>query len=149
MNLILSQIPIYPKHVQLEQRQVKAKLCSQQRSNIAKEADALKPMLPKAKQMAMDQASEKGASSWLTAIPLVRYGFNLHKQAFRDALCPRFGLTPARPASHRPCGQPFSVNHALNCPKGSMPSIHHKAIRDVTAQLLTFGKVCPNVGVEP
>ena len=147
VNLILSQIPIYPMRVQLEQRQVKARLRSQQRSDIVKEADALKPTLPKAKQMAMEQASEKGASSWLTAIPLARYGFNLHKQAFRDALCLRFGWSPARLASHCPCGQPFSVSHALSCPKGAMPSIRHNAIRDITAQLLT--KVCPNVGVEP
>ena len=66
---------------------------------------------------------------------------------FRDALCLRFGWTPARLASHCPCGQPFSVSHALSCPKGAMPSIRHNAIRDITAQLLT--EVCPNVGVEP
>ena len=146
-NLILSQIHTYPKQVQLEQRQVKARLCSQQRSDIAKEADAMKPTLPKAKQMAMEQASEKGASSWLTAIPLARYGFNLHKQAFRDALCLRFKWTPAGLPSHSLCGQPLSISHALSCSKGAMSSIRHNAIRDITAQLLT--EVCPNLGVEP
>ena len=146
VNLVLSQIPTHPKHVQLEQRQVKAKLRSQQRSDIAKEADALKPTLPKAKQMAMEQASEKGASSWLTTIPLARYGFNVRKQAFRGAMCLRFGATPAKPASHHPCGQPFSVSHVLSCPKAAMPSIHHNAIRDVTTQLLT--EVCPKRGCQ-
>ena len=86
MNLILSQIPIYPKMVQLEQRQVKAKLRSQQRSDIAKEADALMPTLPKAKQMAMEQVSEKAASSWLTAIPPARYGFT--------EVCPNVDVEP-------------------------------------------------------
>ena len=33
-----------------------------------KEAELLKPKLPRARQRAMEQASEKGASSWLTAI---------------------------------------------------------------------------------
>ena len=76
-----------------------------------------------------------------------KYGFNLHKQAFRDALCLRFGWTPARLATHCPCGQPFSVSHAFSCPKGAMLSIRHNAARDITAQLLT--EVCPKVGVEP
>lgn len=120
VNLILSQIPTYTKQVQLEQRQVKTTLRNQQQSDIAKEADALKLTLPKAKLMAMEQASEKGASSWLTTIPLARYGFNLHKQAFRDALCPRFGWTPPKPASHCP-GQHFSVSHALSCPRVPCP----------------------------
>ena len=106
-----------------------------------------KPKLPQARQRAMEQASENGASSWLTAIPMSKYGFNLHKQAFRDALCLRFGWTPARLATHCPCGQPFSVSHAFSCPKGAMPSICHNAVRDITAQLLT--EVCPKVGVEP
>ena len=37
-------------------------------------------------QMAVKLAVEKGASSWLTAIPLDEYGFALHKSAFHDAV---------------------------------------------------------------
>ena len=95
----------------------------------------------------MEQASEKGASSWLTTIPLSKYGFNLHKQAFRDALSLRYGWTPGRLSSHCPCGHPFNVSHALSCPKGAMQIMRHNGIRDIFAQLLT--EVCPNVGVEP
>ena len=47
----------------------------------------------------------------------------LHKQAFRDALCLRFGWTPTRLAMYCPCGQQLSVSHAFSCPKGAMPSI--------------------------
>lgn len=32
-------------------------------------------------------ASEKGASTWLTSLPLKSYGFHLNKQQFWDALC--------------------------------------------------------------
>ena len=95
----------------------------------------------------MEQVSEKGASSWLTTTPLSKYGFNLHKQAFRDTLTLRYGWTPARLASHCLCGDPFNVSHALSCPKGAMPIMRHNGIRDIFAQLLT--EVCPNVGVEP
>ena len=41
----------------------------------------------------------------------------------------------------------FSLNYALSCPKGALPSIRHDRIRDITAQLLT--EVCPNVAIEP
>ncbi len=95
----------------------------------------------------MDQASERGASSWLTAIPIAEYEFILHKQAFRDALCIRYGWRPARLPSHCPCGVVLSVNHTLNYPKGALPSIRHDRIGDITAQLLT--EVCPNVAFEP
>ena len=147
MNLILTHNPSYPKQVQLEQRQVKARCRNDSQSDIAKEADTLKPSLPKAKQLAMEQSSEQGASSWLTTIPLSKYGFTFLQQAFRDALCLRFGWTPARLASHCPCGQPFMVSHAFSCPKGALPSVRHNAIKDVTSQLFT--EVFLNVGVEP
>ena len=45
------------------------------------------------------------------------------------------------------CGKPFSVEHALSCPRGSFPSIRHNELRHITAQLLT--EVCHNVGTEP
>ena len=88
-----------------------------------------------------------GASSWLTTLPMSRYGYNLNKQAFRDALCLRFGWTPTKLPQHCPCGHPFSVDHALSCPKGAMPSIRHNSIQDITTKFLT--KFCPNVGIEP
>ena len=95
----------------------------------------------------MEQASEKWASARLTAIPIAEYGFSLHKQAFRDALCVHYGWLLARLPSHCLCGETFSVSHALSCPKPALPSIRHNCIRDLTAQLLT--EVCPNVATEP
>ena len=35
---------------------------------------------------AVQQARDKGASSWLTAIPLEQQGFQLNKEEFRDSL---------------------------------------------------------------
>ena len=46
-----------------------------------------------------------------------------------------------------PCGQPFSVQHALSCPKGGYPSIRHNELRDFTASLLS--ETCHGVAVEP
>ena len=45
------------------------------------------------------------------------------------------------------CGKKFTIEHALNCPRGGFPSIRHNEVRDITADLLT--EVCHGVGREP
>ena len=36
-------------------------------------------------------AGEKGASAWLSSLPLKKYGYNINKREFKDALCLRYG----------------------------------------------------------
>ena len=79
--------------------------------------------------------------------PLSEHGFTLHRSAFQDALALRYGWSPLRPPSLCTCGTAFSVEHALSCPKGGLPSLRHNEIRDLTATLLT--EVCSQVCVEP
>ena len=98
-------------------------------------------------QMAVGLAQEKGASSWLTALPVQEHGFSLHKTAFQDVLALRYGWLPTRTPSHCACGCAFSGDHALSCSKGRFPSIRHNEVRDLTAELLT--EVCHDVEVEP
>ena len=38
----------------------------------------------------LEETQEKGASSWLTALPLKQLGFILNKQEFRDAISLRY-----------------------------------------------------------
>ena len=52
--------------------------------------EELKVSLPLRTQRAVDLASEKGASSWLTAVPLKDMNFDLSKREFRDALRLRY-----------------------------------------------------------
>ena len=82
-----------------------------------------------------------------TTRPLQEHGFALHKSAFHDAVALRYGWSPQRTPAHCACGTSFSVEHALSCPKGGLPSIRHNEIRDLTATLLT--EVCSQVAVEP
>ena len=110
-------------------------------------AQELHSSLPKSLQRCLDVASEKGASTWLTALPLEEHGFVLHKGSFRDALCLRYGWRPPHLPSHCVCGREFSVDHSLNCKCGGYPSIRHNEIRDITAHLIT--EVCHNVLIEP
>ena len=95
---------------------------------------------------ALKVSSEKGASSWLSTLPITEHGFALHKGAFCDALCLRYGWRPDLPTTCV-CGKSFSVEHALNCPCGALPLVRHNELRDITAHGVT--EVCHEVGTEP
>ena len=69
----------------------------------------------------VDLTKEKGASSWLTALPLEDQGFALYKSAFQDALALRYNWLPDQMPTRCACNEPFTVEHALSCPKGAFP----------------------------
>ena len=100
-------------------------------------ADALKSTLPTLSRWSMDFASEKGASNWLTSLPIEEHGFCLHKGAFKDALALRYGWSPSNIPLHCECRSALTIEHVLSCPRGGLPIVHHSEIRDGTASLLT------------
>jgi len=67
VELIRQRNPNDPK---LKQRQTKFALHIRNRRETTKEAELLKSKLSGAGQKAVEQASEKGASAWFTAIPI-------------------------------------------------------------------------------
>ncbi|MDA8002156.1 MAG: reverse transcriptase domain-containing protein, partial [Alphaproteobacteria bacterium] len=129
------------------QQRAKVEVQSKRRVNQQEEASRLQKRLPANLQRCMELAQEKGASTWLSALPIDSHGFALHKAAFKDALSLRYDWPLENSPSHCSCGQPFSVEHALSCPTGGFPSIRHNEVRDMTASLLT--EVCHGVSTEP
>ena len=129
------------------QLKAKAEVKSLHRRDVEDAAAVLKAKLPADLQRAMDLAQERGASSWLTSLPIEEFGFTLHKSAFCDAMALRYGWSPVNTPSHCSCGSQFSVQHALSCPKGGFPTLRHNEVRDLTAALMT--EVCHDVCVEP
>ena len=99
------------------------------------------------KGKALEAALEKGASSWLNALPLKSQQYAMDKESFRVALFTRYGIPLKRLPSHCPCGSLFSVNHALNCKKGGFISNRHNEIKRITAEFLR--EVCLDVEEEP
>ncbi len=95
----------------------------------------------------MDLAKERGASSWLSVLPLSDQGFHLNKGEFRDALCLRYGWSLSNTPHLCNCGKTFTTDHAMVCHMGGFPTIRHNEIGDLTASLLT--EVCSNVATEP
>ena len=103
--------------------------------------------LPSNLQLSLKLAGEKGASSWLSTLPLECHGFALHKGDFCDAVALRYGWTPQNLPSNCVCGRSNTVEHALSCPNGAFPTIRHNGIRDLTAELMS--EVCHHVTTEP
>ena len=133
--------------VKTEQLSRKSAIRNSKSSNYSDRSSSLRTHLDPSSQRALDLASAKGASNWLTTRPLQEHDFALHKSTFHDAMALRYGWSPQRTPAHCACGTSFSVKHALSCPKGGLPSIRHNEIRDLTATLLT--EVCSQVAVEP
>jgi len=108
--------------------------------------DKIYQQLSAALKKCVDIAREKGASSWLSAIPIQKHGYALHKRAFCDAIAFRYGWRPPHLPTTCACGKPFSIDHSLNCSFGGFPTIQHNELRDVTANLLS--QVCSNVQIK-
>ena len=86
--------------------------------------------------LALKAASEKGASSWVTATPSYDHGTVLHKGEFTDAVYIRYGWPMLNLPSKCACGTAFDIQHALDCKLGGLRTIQHNEVRDVLAQCM-------------
>ena len=130
-----------------QQAQLKLSIHKQKQERQRTAANQIESQLSDPMKRSVTLAREKGASSWLTVIPLEEHGYSLHKSAFRDCLYLRYGWKPKFLPDQCPCGNNFNVNHALSCPTGGFPSIRHNEVRDIVGGLL--GNVCHEVKTEP
>ena len=105
--------------------------------------------VPPSTQRQIELLSEKGASIWLSTLPLKACGYVLNKQEFFDALSLRYNLTlsTANRSSLCVCGEQNHINHTLTCKIGGYVSLRHNSLRDTIAELLTT--VCKDVETEP
>ena len=147
MKLIVKQQAEYSYESLADQMTARSKVRQQRRQQTSTSAEHLKLTLSHARRRAMELASERGASNWLTSLPIEEFGFCLHKGTFTDALALRYGWIPSRIPLFCECGSALTVEHVLSCLRGGFPTIRHNEIRDVTANLLT--EVCNDVRTEP
>ena len=97
----------------------------------------------------VNQSRDKGASSWLNAMPLEDQGLALNKQEFRDSLRLRYDL-PLAICQFIAC---VGINSLLVTPSlvkkggGGVVAQRHDGVRNL---LTTFiDKMCNNVEIEP
>ena len=81
-----------------------------ERANIAK-FDLLFDAAPSTLKVCLKVAREKGASSWVTAVPTHDHETVLNKGDFVDAVYIRYGWTPVNLPTTCVCGKPFDVQH--------------------------------------
>ena len=108
--------------------------------------EEVKSVLPDNTRRVAVLATEKGASSWLTVIPLKDMNFSLNKREFRDAVHLRYDWQIANTPSTCICGDVFTVNHAMVCRQGAFIIQRHNKLRDLEADLPNT--VCHDVQVE-
>ncbi|KAL5475504.1 hypothetical protein EMCRGX_G025326 [Ephydatia muelleri] len=136
VSCILSQCMDLPHSTFVDQKQAKATIHSLRQQLHSSEIVRLKAILPPAHVRSMDLYSEKGASSWLSVLPISDHGFALHKGAFHDAMCLRYLATtkPTKPLCLRQFFQHRSCTHL---PDRWFSICAPNYLRDFTANLLT------------
>ena len=145
VNSIVTQSSTIPAQELMEERkcEINTKRRAAAKSRIDRNNESLSPDLIQAVQ----ETRDKGASSWLNAIPIEVHGLALNKQEFRDFLCLRYNLPLPNLPSYCASGEMFTVNHALSCKKGGFVAQRHDTIRDLLTSHIS--KVCRNVETEP
>ena len=96
---------------------------------------------------AIEISSMKGASAWITILPLQSEKFALNKREFFDSVKLRSRWPLKYVPSMCPCGKNYSVDHAMSCAKRGFMRARHDELRDVIGNLLS--EVCNDVAIEP
>ena len=114
---------------------------------LSERLEQVKNSLPTKAKRAVELATEKGSSNWLTVIPLEELDYNLNKKEFRDAIKLRYDWEITDTPMICACGVQFSVDHAMVCQRGGFIIQRHNELRDLEAEMLRM--VCNDVEVEP
>jgi len=110
--------------------------CSNQRHKAAdarreagvSEFDSLQVGCSLAERRRIQRSTSTGG--WLTVTPSDANGTTLAANEFRDGLLLRYGLRPHNlPERCDGCKAPFTVNHAMCCPKGGLIGIRHDEMK--------------------
>ena len=120
---------------------------SERSKELEHRAERIKEMATRKTQQALDLATEKGSSAWLTVLPLQDLGFNLNKREFRDAVKLRYDWPVEDIPSTCACGGAFTVDHSMICKLGGFITQRHSELRDLEAEFLSM--VCSDVEIEP
>ena len=129
-------------HIIQRHTKVRIRYCKRMQQNV--EAKNLQIQLPSTLQRSMELSQEKGASTWLSSLPIDDHGFALHKSAFR---APVWLVATESTFSLHLWSSFQYIDHALTCKTGGFPAIRHNEVRHITASLLS--EVCHRVTIEP
>ena len=149
VELIMKQESKFePMELAKAQRVVRAQIEKESDERHQQRLKQLETNAPPVMKLATKLATEKGASSWVTAMPSNEHSTVLHKGDFRDACAIRYGWQLRDLPHECGCGEAFSVQHALDCPLGGYRTMQHDTVKNLLAECMREGGV-KGVEVEP
>ncbi len=122
-----------PRELANEMKALRAEVDTKADARLKSKLEAILAHAPPELKQAVKAASEKGASSWVTASPSYDHGTVLHKGEFVDACYIRYGWTLLDLPVSCACGTAFTLQHALDCRLGGLRIIQHNEVRDTLA----------------
>ena len=93
--LILQQSNVYSPESKDTQLHAKLDVRKARQEQQTQDAAELQERLPNDMRRDLKIPSKKGASSWLSTLPVAEHSFARHKGAFQDALHLRYGWRPS------------------------------------------------------
>ena len=142
---IVEQAHKPPDETEIKTLQTSARREKDERLKI--QYEQVRESLPGKTEQAVELALEKGASNWLTVIPVKEMNFNLNKSEFRDAIKLRYDWEITDIPAICTCGDLFTVDHAMVCRRWGLIIQRHNEIRDLETEMLRM--VCTDVETEP
>lgn len=89
-------------------------------------ADNIKETASRKPSRVLELAPEKGASVWLTVLPVKAIGFELNKREFRGTIKLRYDWQiDDIPSTSHVCGELFSLGNAMICKHGKFITQRH------------------------
>jgi len=113
---IIKQAHEPPEETEIKTLQASAR--REKDESLKMQCEQLRESLPSKSERAVELATEKGASNWLTVIPIKEKNFNLKKREFRDAIKLRYDWEIADQPAMCSCGDLFTVDPAIVCRPG-------------------------------
>ena len=108
-------------------------MCQVKNRYLKEKLDQVKGSVSGETLRAVDLATQKGASSWLTVLSIRDMNFDLNKSEFQDAVKLRYDWDVPDMPSVCVCGDHFNVDHAMICKKGGFVIQRHNELRDLQA----------------
>ena len=146
-QLIIAQDMDITKFDADKSMETKMRLKAAKEISLKQKAEDLKQVMTESSRTYFEGAQEKGASSWLSALPLKKLGYSLNKQEFRDAVSLRYGWEIRGTPKACVCGEKNTLDHSLICKRGGFVAMRHNILRNVEANLMK--EVCRDVQIEP
>ena len=100
--------------------------------------EEVKNDLPHRTKKAVNLATEKGASSLLTVLPIKDMYLTLNKREFKNAIHLRYDWDINDIPSVCVCGDVFNIDHAMICRRVGFIIQRHNAVCELQAEMLNM-----------